>query len=158
VYNDSRKTFKGGCKMSNVKSNYMIAKAQYDAVVQTKEDGQEKVLKENVFYTPDGRRATNDFMMIDVNEKDYIKFLKLCYPEYKKAGLNPKDYNDPIDWKYHEKLIKAENELIAWGKSKIINYPQYKINAKDLEKLSEKIKYNFKYRDKVIDLTLRLSA
>jgi hypothetical protein len=134
----------------------MVAKVMLETIKEKQKECQKKVLKENTFYTTEGERATieNEFM---INDKDYIKYLKLCFEEYKKAGLKPRHWGKALDYPYWQILKKAEEQLIKWGYSQMKKAKEYK-NKKDLDYLFEKIKTNLKYRDKVIDLTLRLNV
>lgn len=140
----------------NAKRNYLTAKAEYETVIKLKKECQEKVLKENEFYTTEGEEVNllNDYLMTD---EDAIDFWKLCSIEYKKVGLKQKHYEDSIDYPYMDKLRKAENDLIAWGKSKIEKLAAYKMNAKDIAYLYRSLSYNLKIREKVINLTLSIS-
>lgn len=139
--------------MIKEKKNYLTAKAKYETVLRLKKECQEKVLNENEFYTTEGEKVNllNDYLMSD---NDSIKYWKLCFTEYKNAGLNPRNYDDVIDYRYQEELRKAEDNLIEWGKSKIKGLTAFKLNAKDLEYLYKGIKYNLEIREKVINLTM----
>lgn len=140
----------------NAKKNYQTAKVNYEMVLKLKKECQEKVLSENEFYTTEGEKVNllNDFLIDDDN---FVKYLKLCFEEYKNAGLNPKHYNNAIDYPYMTQLRKAEDNLIEWGKSKIKKLAAYQLNAKDLENLYKEIKHNFKIREKVINLTMSIN-
>ena len=140
----------------NAKRNYLTAKAKYETVLKLKKECQEKVLNENEFYTTEGEKVNllNDFLIDDDN---FTKYLKLCFEEYKNVGLNPKHYNNAIDYPYMTQLRKAEDSLIEWGKSKIEKLATYKMNIKDLERLYEAINYNLKIREKVINLTMSIN-
>ena len=140
----------------NARRNYLTAKAKYETVLRLKKECQEKVLNENEFYTTEGEEVNllNDYLMTD---KDSIKYWKLCFEEYKSIGLNPKHYDDVIDYPYSVQLRKAEDNLIEWGKSKIEKFVAYQMNVKDIERLYKEIKHNFKIREKVINLTMSIN-
>ena len=140
----------------NAKRNYLTAKAKYEIVLRLKKECQEKVLSENEFYTTEGEKVNllNDFLIDDDN---FTKYLKLCFEEYKNVGLNPKHYNNAIDYPYMTQLRKAEDDLIEWGKLKIEKFVAYQMNVKDIERLYKEIKHNFKIREKVINLTMSIN-
>ena len=140
----------------NIKKNYLKAKAEYEKVLKLIKECQEKVLNENEFYTTEGEEVNllNDYLMTD---EDAIDFWKLCSIEYKKIGLKQKHYEDSIDYPYMAKLRKAENDLIAWGKSKIEKLAAYKMNVEDIAYLYKMLSYNLKVREKVINLTMSIS-
>ena len=141
--------------MIKIKKDYLTAKAKYETVIKLKKQCQEKVLKENELYTTEGEKTNllNDYLM---TESDSIKYWKLCFAEYKKVGLNPKSWDDAIDWKYQKQLREAENALIKWGQSKIEKFLAYKENIEGIDKLYETINWNLDLRKKVIDLTMSL--
>ncbi len=141
--------------MLKVKEDYREAKEKHNEVIRLLKQCKEKVIAENEFHTTEGERLNllNDYLM---NDADSIKYWKLCFKEYKKVGLNPKNYEHNVEWDYTKRLRAAENALIAWGKLIIATLDKYKAHAKDLKRLYNAINYDLYFREKVIKLTLKL--
>ena len=89
--------------------------------------------------------------MMDL-EKELPRFLDLCYPEYVKAGIadpRGKEYIPEAEEK--ELFYEAEKQLVEYG---IDIIPDEFEEKETLRKAVQMIKY----RDKVLDLVLRLES
>lgn len=151
-------------KFSPAQQAYIQAKAEHDTLEKLAEKIQIQVLAKHEFYTePDDdteqpERITHPMSDYRMSDDDFIRYLKLCYAEYQKHGIAPKGYDTVVTHEAWLKLKKAEQDLIEWGYSILRKMPEYKKHANDLEALKEHIKYNIEAREKLIDLTLQLSA
>lgn len=153
--------------LGKLKSNYFNAKALYETVKENAEEIQRKVLAENEFYETediaekmqkrggDGkpkRILDPDLTYMMDLEKELPRFLDLCYPEYVKAGIadpRGKEYIPEAEEK--ELFYEAEKQLVEYG---IDIIPDEFGEKETLRKAVQMIKY----RDKVLDLVLRLES
>lgn len=153
--------------LAKLKKNYFMAKALYETVKENAEEIQKKILTENEFYETEDiaeklekrggsgkpRRIfepDNTYMM-DL-ETELPRFIDLCYPEYIKAGIadpRGKDYIPEAEEK--DLFYEAEKQLIEYG---IDIIPDEFGEKETLRKAVQTIKY----RDKVLDLVLRLDC
>lgn len=156
--------------LGKMKSNYFNAKALYETIKANAEEIQRKVLAENEFYERDEwadidikekrtktktepKRILNpdDTYLMDL-EKELPRFIDLCYPEYVKAGIadsRGKDYIPEANAK--DLMYEAEKQLVEYG---IEIIPDEFGEKETLRKAVQMIKY----RDKVLDLILRLES
>lgn len=154
--------------LGKLKSNYFNAKALYECIKEQAEEIQRKVLAENEFYETEDvaemkeKRGGGDgapkrildpdlTYMMDL-DAELPRFIDLCYPEYVKAGIadkRGKDYIPEAEAKdlYHE----AEKQLVQYA---IDIIPDEFGEKETLRKAVQMIKY----RDKVLDLLLRLES
>lgn len=146
-------------RLKELKENYYIAKAEYILVKEKTEEIQTAILANNVFYREnkwqeDGKKEKErildpfkDFLMSD---EDFIKYLDMCFEEYKKAGIadsRGKEYlpeTEPL-----ARCIKAEDSLILYS---IDILPDGILQKAVLRKNI----HNPKYRETMLDLILRL--
>lgn len=153
--------------LAKLKKNYFMAKALYETVREMAEEIQRKILKENEFYETDdiaemmksrggsGKpirilNPDNTYMM-DL-EKELPRFIDLCYPEYVKAGIaDPRGKNYIPEAEEKDLFYEAEKQLIEYG---IDIIPDEFGEKETLRKAVQMIKY----RDKVLDLVLRLDC
>ena len=132
-----------------MKSNYFNAKALYETIKANAEEIQRKVLAENEFYETediakrmekrggDGkpkRILDPDLTYMMDLDNELPRFIDLCYPEYVKALM-----------------YEAEKQLVEYG---IDIIPDEFGEKETLRKAVQMIKY----RDKVLDLVLRLES
>lgn len=153
--------------LGKLKSNYFNARALYACVKAEAEEIQRKVLEENEFYETEefamglkGRGGTgvperilkpNNTYMMDL-DKDFPRFLDLCYPEYVKAGIaDPRGKEYVPEAEEHDLFWEAEKQLIDYA---IEIMPDELIDKEAMRKMVQMIKY----RDKVLDLVLRLES
>nr|DAW92701.1 MAG TPA: hypothetical protein [Bacteriophage sp.] len=89
--------------------------------------------------------------MMDL-EKELPRFIDLCYPEYIKAGIaDPRGREYCPDAQSRELLLEATKQLVEYG---IDIIPDEFGEKETLRKAVQMIKY----RDKVLDLVLRLES
>lgn len=151
--------------LGKLKSNYFNAKALYETIKANSEEIQRKILAENEFYeTEDVARIKRNgsdkpkrildpdlTYMMDL-DNELPRFIDLCYPEYVKAGIadsRGKDYIPEANAK--DLLHEAEKQLVEYG---IDIIPDEFGEKETLRKAVQMIKY----RDKVLDLVLRLES
>lgn len=154
--------------LGKLKSNYFNAKALYETVKENAEEIQRKVLAENEFYETEDiaekmqRRGGGNgkpkrildpdlTYMMDL-EKELPRFIDLCYPEYVKAGIaDPRGKEYIPEAEERELFDEAEKQLVEYG---IDIIPDEFEEKETLRKAVQMIKY----RDKVLDLVLRLES
>lgn len=153
--------------LAKLKKNYFVAKALYETTKEMAEEIQRKILEENEFYeTPDiaeimvKRRGSgkperilnpDHTYMMDL-DTDFQKYLDLCYAEYLKVGIA-----DPRGRDY---IPEAEEEDLYYDTMKqLVDYGIDIIPDRMEEKETlRKAVQNIKWRDKVLDLVLRLEC
>ena len=153
--------------LGKLKSNYFNAKALYETIKANAEEIQRKVLVENEFYETedvaemmkkrggDGkpkRILDPDLTYMMDLDNELPRFIDLCYPEYVKAGIadsRGKDYIPEANAK--DLMYEAEKQLVEYG---IDIIPDEFGEKETLRKAVQMIKY----RDKVLDLVLRLES
>lgn len=153
--------------LSKLKSNYFNAKALYETIKANSEEIQRKVLAENEFYETedvtgimkkrggDGkpkRILDPDLTYMMDLDKELPRFIDLCYPEYVKAGIADKRGKDYIPEAEAKDLMwEAEKQLVEYG----IDIIPDEFGEK--ETLRKAVR-NIKWKDKVLDLVLRLES
>lgn len=152
--------------LGKLKSNYFNAKALYECIKQQAEDIGIKVLQENEFYESeewsemmekrggDGNREriTRPFDTYLMEEADFQKYLDLVYAEYVKAGIADKRGRGWCPEAESGDLYReAMKQLVEYG---IDIIPDEFGEKETLRKAVQMIKY----RDKVLDLVLRLES
>nr|WP_142411341.1 hypothetical protein [Clostridium sp. Marseille-P7770] len=153
--------------LGKLKSNYFNAKVLYEMIKENAEEIQRKVLAENEFYETedvaemmekrggDGnpkRILDPDLTYMMDLDKELPRFIDLCYPEYVKAGIadpRGKEYIPEANAK--DLMYEAEKQLVEYG---IDIIPDEFGEKETLRKAVRMIKY----RDKVLDLVLRLES
>lgn len=153
-------------ELKALKDIYFISKAFYETIKEQAEEIQKKILAENEFYATDDmmeitivrggteadRRILKPFATFKMNDNDFQKFLDLCYEEYKKAGIEDKRGKEYCpEAEAHDLYWEAEKQLVLYGINLIPS------GMKEKETLREAIK-NVKYKEKVLDLILRLEC
>lgn len=153
--------------LGKLKSNYFNAKALYECIKEQAEEIQRKILAENEFYEtediaermekrggsgkPERILDPGHTYMMDL-DNELPRFINLCYPEYVKAGIADKRGKDYIPEAEAKKLMwEAEKQLVEYG---IDIIPDEFGEKETLRKAVQMIKY----RDKVLDLVLRLES
>lgn len=153
--------------LGKMKSNYFNAKALYETIKANAEEIQRKVLAENEFYETehvaemmekrggDGkpkRILDPDLTYMMDLDNELPRFIDLCYPEYIKAGIaDPRGREYCPDAQSRELLLEATKQLVEYG---IDIIPDEFGEKETLRKAVQMIKY----RDKVLDLVLRLES
>lgn len=154
--------------LGKLKSNYFNAKALYETIKANAEEIQRKVLAENEFYETEDiaekiqKRGGGDgkpkrifdpdlTYMMDL-EKELPRFIDLCYPEYVKARIaDPRGKEYIPEANARDLMYEAEKQLVEYG---IDIIPDEFEEKETLRKAVQMIKY----RDKVLDLVLRLES
>ena len=152
--------------LGKMKSNYFNAKALYECIKQQVEDIDIKVLQENEFYESEKwlkmmekrggngnrKRIKRPFDTYLMEEADFQKYLDLVYAEYVKAGIADKRGREWCPEAESGDLYReAEKQLVQYG---IDIIPDEFGEKETLRKAIQMIKY----RDKVLDLVLRLES
>ena len=153
-------------ELKKLKSNYFMAKALYETIKEQAEEIQKNILAVNEFYATDDmmertiargrteadRRILKPFATFKMSDNDFQKFLDLCYEEYKKAGIEDKRGKEYCpEAEVHDLYWEAEKQLVLYAIDIIPD------GMKEKEKLREAIK-NIKYKEKVLDLILKLEC
>ena len=153
-------------KLRTLKNNYFMARSLYETIQKQSEEIQEKILVENEFYATDDmmeitirrggtdadRRILKPFDSYKMSDDNFQKYLNLCYEEYKRAGIEDKRGKEYCpEAEAHELYWEAEKQLVLYGIDLIPD------GMKEKETLREAIK-NSKYKEKVLDLILRLEC
>lgn len=153
--------------LAKLKKNYFMAKALYETVKENAKEIQRKILAENEFYETEDvaemmekrggsgkpRRILNpdNTYMMDL-ETELPKFIDLCYPEYVKAGIaDPRGKEYIPEAEEQDLFYAAQKQLVEYG----IDIIPDEFGEK--ETLRKAVR-NIKYRDKVLDLVLRLDC
>ncbi len=128
---------------------YFKAKAKLETVKFIEHENKTKILANNIFTDEEGNRiltADRDFL---INSKEFNHFLELLFIENKEAGLPVTNKDESIDWKFQKKVYDLENELF---KLQLETIPQ------GLREDVKNAQQHHKYREKTLDLILRLSV
>ena len=153
--------------LTKLKSNYFNAKALYETVKENAEEIERKILAENEFYETedvaemmekrggDGKQKLihepDMTYMMDL-DNELPRFIDLCYPEYVKEGIaDPRGKGYCPDAQSRELLLEATKQLVEYG----IDIIPDEFGEK--ETLRKAVR-NIKWRDKVLDLVLRLES
>lgn len=136
-------------ELKQAQNNYMVALAAYKASKAIETDAKTEVLKNHVFVNDEtGERITSpnaDFMMDDASFPQYCQYV---HETMLSMGLdipaeNTADYKTrPVLRAAEEKLIDMSISIVPAGLHKNLNIARQ----------------NLKYRQEMIDLTLRLDA
>ena len=155
-----RKSIEGNKeKFVQLQNTVLVLKAQVKAIEEITQEIEQKILDENVYLVSyENRRAfeieekritkpCNTYLMdTEVFENDY---LEKCYSEFKKAGIADTRGKEWIPGAEQKKALKnAEDELLNF----VIDALPSEIACKLIE-----TRYHWEYREKMIDLTLKLS-
>ena len=153
--------------LGKMKSNYFNAKALYETIKANAEEIQKKILAENEFYETedvaemmekrDGDGKPKRILDPDLTymmdlDNELPRIIDLCYPEYIKAGIaDPRGREYCPDAQSRELLLEATKQLVEYG---IDIIPDEFGEKETLRKAVQMIKY----RDKVLDLVLKLES
>ena len=128
---------------------YLLLKAAIMAAEEIEEENKLRILSENVFIDDEGIRVTNPDNDWLIKDNTFIEYLKMVADANKKSGLKIEDYNKVIALEEKEALKKVENELLEL---------QLRITPANIIEDIKKAQQHWKYRDKAIDLMLRLEV
>ena len=142
---------------------YVEAKAKQETVSSIVNECKTKVLSEHIFIAEDDNarditritKPSQDFLMSD---EDFTTYCKLTHAEYLKQGLKVEDFDACPEWPFNKARMDAEKALIDWGYTVVRTLPEYKQNAKDIQRLMEVAERSPELRDRMINLTMRLDA
>lgn len=81
---------------------------------------------------------------------EFQEYLKIFYKECETAGIKC-NFGEVIDFKAHEQLIKAENQLLDWFFTQAEKYGNINIDLK----LKRMAKQRINYKEKVLELALK---
>lgn len=153
--------------LGKLKSNYFNAKALYETIKENAEEIQRKILAENEFYEAEDvaermekrggsgipeRILDPDLTYMMDLDRELPRFIDLCYPKYVKAGIADPRGKNYIPEAYARDLMYAtEKQLVEYG----IDIIPDEFGEK--ETLREAVR-NIKWKDKVLDLVLRLES
>lgn len=154
-------------KYSPVQVKYLLAKTAYENIKTLDIITKTKVLADNEFFiAPEWeehdteKRITEritdpkaDYLMTDT---DFDRYSRLCFAEYQRLGIAPKDHDTVVTYQAFEALKAAEKALINWGYSKIKTLPQFRAVKKDIDNLIDRVSWDIDTREKMIELTLRV--
>lgn len=153
-------------ELKALKDFYFASKAFYETIKGQAEEIQKKILAKNEFYATDDmmeitiarggieadKRILRPFETFKMNDDDFQKFLDLCYEEYKREGIEDKRGKEYCpESEAHDLYWEAEKQLVLYGIDLIPD------GMKEKETLREAIK-NVKYKEKVLDLVLKLEC
>lgn len=150
-------------ELKALKETYFTAKALYETVRETAEEIKKEILITCPFYAEREKlkvlerrgyceqRILKPFDSYLMSDDDFNKFLDLCYAEYCKAGIN--------DERGREYCPEAKsNDLYREAEKMLVEFA-IDIIPDELQTVKEKLKQavkNVKWRDKVLELVLRL--
>lgn len=136
-------------KIKKAQDDYLVAKAELETVELIEHENKTKILADNIFTDDEGSRvliARNDFR---INEKEFSQFLELLFIENKKSGLPVTNKEEAIDWEFKKQLYELEDQLF---KLQLETVPsEYRLDIQKMQK-------RYKYREKALDLILRLDC
>ena len=136
-------------RIKEAQDNYLVAKAQLETVELIEHENKTKILANNIFTDDEGNRiltADEDFL---INDKEFNHFLELLFIENKESGLPVNNKEEAIDWKFKQELFKLEKELFKL---------QLETIPTGLREDIKKAQQHHKYRDKALNLILRLDC
>lgn len=153
--------------LAQLKNNFFMAKALYECIKNEAEEIQRKVLAENEFYeseelaemmetrggsgTPRRIFKPSETYLMDL-EPDFQRYMDLTYAEYVKAGIDdPRGREYIPEAESKDLYYEAIKQLVDYGVDII---PDGMGEKETLRKAVQMIKY----RDKVLDLVLRLEC
>lgn len=148
--------------LAKLKSNYFNAKILYETIKEKAEEIQRKILTENEFYETEKNmkmdkhitpmRITRTFDTYLMSEEDFQKYLDLCYSEYVRLGIaDPRGKEYIPEAEERDLFFEAQKQLIEYA----IDIIPDEFGEKETIRKAVRM---IKYRDKVLDLVLRLES
>lgn len=127
--------------------------AELEKMKKTEKENQQKVLNEFYFKNEETQKritkSDEDFLM---SELDFIDYLKKVFELHKKSGFNIITYEEDPCYQKEKELKSIEDDLIDLA---VLTIPSSLQKEKDT---IEKTKNHWKYRQKTIDLIMRLQV
>lgn len=136
-------------KIKKAQDQYLIAKAELETVEFIEHENITKILANNTFTDDEGKRVLNPEEDFLIKREELDEFLELLFIENKNAGLAAIDKETAIDWKYEKRLKEIEKELFDLQLETVPN---------GIKKDVEKAQNHYKFRDKALDLILKLDC
>lgn len=136
-------------KIKKAQEQYLIAKAELETVEFIEHENITKILANNTFTDDEGKRVLNPEEDFLIKREELDEFLELLFIENKNAGLAAIDKETAIDWKYEKRLKEIEKELFDLQLETVPN---------GFKKDVEKAQNHYKFKDKALDLILRLDC
>lgn len=146
-------------QLQKMKQTYFETKALYETIKDAAEEIQKKILTNNKFYAEKellrgekGGRILRPFDTYLMNGADFEKYLDLCYAEYQDAEIADKRGKDYIPEAEAQNLYwEAEKQLVLYAIDIIPDGMEEKTTLREAVK-------NIKYKEKVLDLILKLEC
>lgn len=150
--------------LAQLKNNYFMARAMYETVKETAEEIEKNILATHEFYASEEwtermmrrgnsekrKRIYRPFDSFLMNETDFQKYLNLCYEQYRIYGID-----DPRGREY---CPDAESrELYKEAEKQLVDYAIEILPTEMREDIRKAVRI-VKYRDRVLDLVLRLEC
>lgn len=129
--------------MNELQKNYLEKKSEYLALHDFAEKTEQKILNEKF----DRKSKPRGWILTD---SEFQEYLKIFYKECETAGIKC-NFGEVIDFKAHEQLIKAENQLLDWFLTQAEKYGNINIDLK----LKRMAKQRINYKEKVLELALK---
>lgn len=141
--------------LAQLKDNYFKSKAMEQVIKEKAEGIQQNILDTYEFFGNRGHgrdnRIVKPFNSYLMSDGDFQKYLDLCYVAYKEAKIDhPEGREYCPEAEYHELVKQSEKMLIDYA---IEILPMKNLVEKETLK---KAVLSTEYRDKVLDLILRL--
>ena len=146
-------------RLVQLQNNVIVLKAKVKAIEELTEKIEQKILDENIylissgnrrFFKLEGKRITKPSNIYLMDREEFENdYLEKCYFEFKKAGIADARGKEWVPGSKERKSLKnAEDELLDF----VINSLPSEIACE----LSE-VKNHWEFREKMIDLTLKLT-
>ncbi len=141
-------------KLNIYQQNYIVAKTNLEKMKALETEIKLKILKNNEFYEKDNfsKRITDPFYDFLMNDDDFNLYLDLLQVETKRKGLKL-GREEVITYEAEKELTQAEEKLLDWGEQIVKNKNDLRLDVEDFKKMRT---YNLKYRNKLIDLTMKV--
>lgn len=153
-------------ELKALKNNFFMAKALFETIKEDAENIQTAILANNEFYESEEitkmmkirggdrkrKRILKPFDSYMMEDKDFQKYLDLCYEEYKKTGIDDKRGREYCpEAEAHDLFWEAEKQLVEYAINII------PIEMKERDQLREAVRI-VKHKEKVLDLILMLEC
>lgn len=148
-------------KISPAQKNYAMAKAYHDALCETVENCKVKVLTENEFYRTaedGGERITKGGLSYLMSDEDAQKYWDLCFAEYQKKGVAPKDSGTVPTYQAQKALWDAEGELIHSFQQTFRQANPKEYAKRGLDIVFDNFYYHIGMKEKLIDMAMKWTA
>ena len=134
-------------ELKRLQLDYFKAKATVDTIKKIAEENEVKVLRENEFYNDEGRRVLLANHSWTIKDSSFTKYLELVFDKNVDSGLPVTDPEFVPGYLEEEKVNKIESKLF---KLQLATIPE------DMREDIKEAQQHWKYREKALDLILRL--